>query len=300
MMLPPRPEVPAAQRGTGTYPVRFEDLTQDGRLRFDPIVTSIGAAIWVPILARHPLSATLQASGVRAVFTRLAIEGTDARIDLGTPLTADGTYELAHERAADGGVARLYLNMWTDVWAPRRGTKERALVGRLFAEHVLTRPLAPPGERRVTTVPGLDVPTAHYAQPRLDDLLTLPSDAGGQGEDFAEAALSLDATPCSFGLVHTDMNQHVNSLVYPRLFEDAALRRFAALGKSTTVLSRTLEIAFRKPFFAGQTARVALRTAVGGAGASAVGVFVDASDVTSDAPLGSAKPHTYVRVGFQR
>src|SRR5205823_12900006 len=38
-------------------------------------------------------------------------------------------------------------------------------------------------------------------------------------DDFAE----------TFGLVHTDSNHHVNSLVYIRLFEEAALRRFGKL-----------------------------------------------------------------------
>jgi acyl-CoA thioesterase FadM len=65
-----------------------------------------------------------------------------------------------------------------------------------------------------------------------------------------------DATETCFGLEHTDSNQHVNSLVYPRLFAEAALRRLAAMGESRAVLVRELDIAYRKPSFAGDRVRV--------------------------------------------
>jgi hypothetical protein len=70
------------------------------------------------------------------------------------------------------------------------------------------------------------------------------------------------------------------------------LRRFASLGKSTRVLSRTLEVAFRKPFFAGDTVRVSLRAfAAPNDRLGSAGVFVPPNDA-------SAKPHTYVRMTF--
>ena len=62
----------------------------------------------------------------------------------------------------------------------------------------------------------------------------------------------MDPTPLPLGLAHTDANQHVNSLVYPRLFEEAVLRRLATLGKPTALLTRRAEVAFRKPAFAGE------------------------------------------------
>ena len=53
------------------------------------------------------------------------------------------------------------------------------------------------------------------------------------------------------GLDHTDSNRHVNSLVYPDLFRDAALRRLSELGRDTSVTARAAEVAFRRPSFAG-------------------------------------------------
>ena len=306
-MLPPLPEVPDDQRATGAYPVRFEDITQDGRLMFAPLVASVDAAVWAPLLMRHPLSAKFESSGIRAIFTRIVLEATPARIRLGMKLEANGTYQLAHDRADDGTVSRLYLNMWTEIWAAHPKRDEKQLMGRLFAEHVLTRPLGPPEQRRVTEVPGLELPPARYRQPQLDALLEPPS----HDDEWLEPAPREDATSTVFGITHTDSNGHVNSLVYPRLFEEAALRRLAALGKPTKVLARRLEIAFRKPFFAGQSAGVALRAFArrgvsGAAGASstheadalgATGVFLSASDLAAPA---QAKPHAYVRMGFER
>jgi hypothetical protein len=47
--------------------------------------------------------------------------------------------------------------------------------------------------------------------------------------------------------------------VYPRVIEEAALRAIAAAGKDTRLLARTVTLAYRKPCFAGDSVRVALR-----------------------------------------
>jgi hypothetical protein len=63
-----------------------------------------------------------------------------------------------------------------------------------------------------------------------------------------------------FTLDQTDSNQHVNSLVYIRLFHDAINRRLAAAGQPLLqVRSRAVDIAYRKPCFAGDKVRAQLR-----------------------------------------
>ena len=104
----------------------------------------------------------------------------------------------------------------------------------------------------------------------------------------------LDPTPIAFGLDHTDPNQHVNSLVYPRLFIEAALRRLAAHRKSTRLLTRAAEIAFRKPSFAGDRARIAIRAFERGDQLGAVGLLI--SDDEAAAPLAAARPRCFVRL----
>jgi acyl-CoA thioesterase FadM len=74
--------------------------------------------------------------------------------------------------------------------------------------------------------------------------------------------------------MHTDSNQHVNSLVYPRLFEEAVMRRLFALGRSRAVLARSLVIGWRRPSFAGDVLKVDLRLfETSATGLVAVGMF---------------------------
>jgi hypothetical protein len=150
------------------------------------------------------------------------------------------------------------------------------VAGRVFAEHTFTRPFAPPSERKVTRLDleGLpSVPDAVYDFPAATTAMELPVDADALDDDFvADDAVTV------FGLDHTDSNQHVNSLVYPRLFAEAALRRFAARGRARRALVRGLDIAYRKPSFAGDRVRIHLRTFALGDRVGAAGYLVDADD----------------------
>jgi hypothetical protein len=111
--------------------------------------------------------------------------------------------------------------------------------------------------------------------------------------------LRVDPTPIAFGLAHTDSNQHVNSLQYPRLFEDAAMRRFAELGRlKPPVLSRWVEAAFRKPCFAGERYAVALRAFTLDGQIGAVGSFIPDADARSPELLAGARPNCFVRMLF--
>ncbi len=306
-MFPPVPKVPDAQRASGSYPIRFEDLSQDGRVHFEPLVASIDAAIWRPMLSKEPLVRSLHAAGVRPIFTRLALEVGPARVSLGATLLAEGVYELAHEPDGRGGAARLFLNMWTTVRAvkPARAkhedaeqaekqkgeAREEPIVGRLFAEHQLTRLLAPPAERRVVSLPdGAPLPQARYEVLRHEALLEPPA-----GATWLESEPRPDPAGVQFGLSHTDINQHVNSLVYPRLFGEAALRRLADLGASTRALSSRLDISFRKPFFAGEAAAIHLRAYRDGDAIGAAGTFVPKA---APAPGAAPRPHVFVRLGL--
>jgi hypothetical protein len=140
------------------------------------------------------------------------------------------------------------------------------LVGRIFAEHVITKPFAPPAERKVTR---LDAP----------GLPAIPEDEHPwePAEALVEGAPLEPAGDIAFGMMHTDSNQHVNSLVYPRVFEEALLRRTG----SQALLARAVEMRWRKPFFAGERAALSMRVD----GKSAVGAFGD-----------PGKPHSTIRV----
>jgi acyl-CoA thioesterase FadM len=300
-MLPPLPNVPDTQRATGSFPPRYEDVSQDGRLLLEATSVALGASVWAPLIAKHPLSPWMRASGVVPILSRIVIEGTPGPFSVAR-FTANGAFHLSHAKSANGDVDRIFLDMWADVTAPiarmygpppeRAG--EVATAGRIFAEHVFTRLFAPPNERKVTRldVPGIDAVPGNARETRaVASIIDLPPGAEPLDE------LRVDPTPIVFGLTHTDSNQHVNSLVYPRLFEDAALRRFSTLGKDTSVLARAIEIGFRKPCFAGQSMRIAVRAYALGGKLGAAGIFVTESDAAN---LATARPHAYVHTVFER
>ena len=150
---------------------------------------------------------------------------------------------------------RFLMNMRVDLYGPRASTNgpppENAgaidRVGGVYAEHVYTRLFAPKDERRVERLPegiavGPDRPWIELA---------------GLLHTGAEA---VDARPVArgevlFGLTHTDSNQHVNLLVYPRLFEAHAL---AAWGDGR-LLMRAIDVMWHKPSFAGERTTVSVQ-----------------------------------------
>jgi hypothetical protein len=291
------PEVDPAQRGTGSVLLRYEDIAEDGRLLVHAMSPALGECVWKNLLLDAPSSKALRDQGILPILSRLVLEGGDGPHGLDKPLAVDGRYHLAHAVAPDGSVDRLFVNMWAEARAPigrthgpppdGAGTIVRA--GRAFGEHVITRPFAAPEERKVRRLEaaGLPkVPSARYDWHIPQSTMELPAGA------VALDALS-DAGAIAFGLMHTDSNQHVNSLVYPRLFEEAALRRLATLGRGTRLLARYAESAYRKPSFAGERVRIVLSAFTLGERVGAVGAFVDDSDTVD-----TKRARAYVRMLF--
>jgi hypothetical protein len=298
--FPAPPDVEHAHRAVGTSLLRYEDVSQDGRLVLLAIPYAIGGVFWMRLASTSDV-ARLTHAGVVPILTRLVIEGGSGPISIRKPLDGEGRYQLAHGVDAGGAVERLYLNVWVSLSAPRGrthgpppdGAGETLAVGRVFAEHVFTRPFAPAGERKVLRL-DLDgtppVPPARWPPRPPEAVLALPD-----GAEPLDEALAVDAAPIAFGLDHTDSNQHVNSLVYPRLFLEAALRRFAAHGRHGPLLARRLEVAYRKPCFAGDRARMLVRAYMHEGLPGAVGALVaDGAD-----PLAAAaRPHCTLQARF--
>lgn len=296
--FPELPEVPASQRAEGPVSLRYEDIAQDGRLLLAAIPHGLGEVMFARALSHGPVRAVFEAEGIVPILTRLVIEGFGGPIAVRRGLEGAGRYELAHVPDAQGGVARIVLNIWLDVFGPKGVTYgpqpddagTRLHLGRVFAEHAFTRPFGPPERRKVRDLPldgGRVVPETVRTTTLGPELLSLPP-----GATWLDDEARADDAEVVFGLGHTDSNQHVNSLVYPYLFEQAALRRLAALGKSAMVLARNVELSYRKPCFAGDRAQIRLRAFALGDAVGAVGVFAPAGDPT-------AKPHAWARIGFR-
>jgi hypothetical protein len=245
------------------------------------------------LLSKLPALDSFRAKGILPILSRLVIMGDERSVSVVSPIRYRGSFRFARE----AGGERLFVNMWVEASAPIGSTlgpdppedAPHVRIGRLFAEHVITRPFAPPGERKVTRLDAPGVP------PVPEDEHTFES-----AEDLLEGLELTDGGDAAFGMMHTDSNQHVNSLVYPQLFEEAASRRLMEdprVAGGQQLLARAIELRFRRPFFAGDRARLALRLMAPAEGeerwkVGAVGAF------TSEAG-GAAKPSTTVKAWFR-
>lgn len=279
--VPVRPELPPERVASAQFALRYEDIAQDGRMMTTALPPAMGWTVWDKLLGGHPAERALAAQGIVPILSRLTITGSDAAVRVDRPATATGCYQLARSEK-DGAVEKLFLNMWVEVAAgggrmvPPQDTGTMEVAGAVFAEHTFTRLFAPPDQRKITRfdVDGIPpVPAALYPQPAPMSAMALPDGAIAIDDDFVT-----DPVVTAFGLDHTDSNQHVNSLVYPRLFAEAALRRLAALDRPRKLLVRALDIAYRKPSFAGDRVRIHTRLFSIGDRVGAAGFVADDAD----------------------
>ena len=257
---PAVPEFPPGQSTTTSGHFRYEDVTQDGRLMPIGIPHAL-SGLWREVLVHHAGARNALAQGVIPILTRLTLTSFDQPIRVDRPFESRAGFQLAHDRQGDE-VSRLFMLVWADL----RGAAGKlsrhvnpgdlATAGTIFAEHTFTRLMAPPDQRRVTklSVEGYpEVPETHYAAPAPTTAQEPPPGAEWMTE------LLPDTADYVFTLDQTDSNQHVNSLVYIRLFLEAVNRRLAAEGKPMRVRSREVDIAYRKPCFAGDRVRAHVR-----------------------------------------
>jgi hypothetical protein len=286
------PELPAIaedQRADATLTPRYEDVVQDGRFALAALPVAMAEAVWRGPLSRIGAQRALLQKGIVPILARMYLEGTDEHVPATKPIEVSGAYALAHDREGEQ-VERILLNTWADVFGrrgrlymPAEGDGERVKVGRIFCEHVFTKPWGAKEERKVVRFEAEgfpEVPPDRHSFRPLASSMALPD-----GAKLVDGSPVIDA-PFKFGLSHTDSNQHVNSLVYLRLFEEALTRR-----APRPVLARWAEIAYRKPCFAGESVRVRLSYFEHGDEVGAVGAIVPADDPETDRPI------AYVRMG---
>jgi hypothetical protein len=240
--------------GIARYETRYEDLTQAGHVKLTALPPAIGRACFNQLWPKHPLS-VITRDGVMPILSRLVLECEPIAAKILGAFEGRGYLSFAHERDDQDRVSAILLNAHADIYAHarRRSSDEpdrQIRIGRAFGEHVFTRPFAPRDQRKVL---ALDVPNypalppTRYTRQKLGQTLQVHARARA-----IEPAFQMDEVPWVFGLTHTDGNQHVNSLVYVRLFEDAALRRLASVGRDPSVLAHRVEVSYRKPCFAGE------------------------------------------------
>jgi hypothetical protein len=291
------PPLPDEQKAQSEFGLRYDDLDMHGRLQCLSAAHSLGPAVWRTLLAKHPVAPWCQANVVLPILSRLSVLRGDGPLSVRNALTCHGALDLAHVPDAAGAVDRIMLLMWVELGGIVASTnppqppnhRQPIFAARVFAEHVLTAALAPAGQRKVRQLGGVGVPPVPprvYSAPPISAIAEPPADAHLLGDLVEEP-------PFLFGLMHTDANLHVNSLVYPRLFEQSALRLLAGQGDKDLRLARSLELGYRKPFFAGERTVLRLRAFRCGDQLGACGAFF---------PVGSGgvgdKASAYARLLF--
>ena len=284
---PAKPTFPPGYSTTNTAYLRYEDVTQDGRLI--PVAAPAAlAGLWRDLLVDNPGQRAAIKAGIIPILTRLTINSLEQTIRVDRPIESRNGFALAHD-VQDNEPSRIFMLVWCEVLGiagklGRNATAgDLALAGTVFAEHTFTRPLAPPDQRKVTRlgVEGYpDVPDMHYPAPAATTAQDAPPGATWLDE------LAPDPAEYAFTLDQTDSNQHVNSLVYIRIFHDALNRRLAATGRPMRMRSRAVDIAYRKPCFAGDKVRASLRLYEHADGLGAAGMIAGVD----------GKPRCYVRV----
>lgn len=251
-LIPPIPD--DATRCAGSVALRYADLTQDGRLVLSTLPEALGQVVW-PAVRDQVRAEDFVAQGAVPILTRMVLEGGGGPLAVYAPLRAPGAFALAHV-PGPRGPERILLNMWGELhgdagWTWGQPVQPHGVhAGRIFAEHVFTRLFAPPGQRRVRSleIAGWPAMPPRPWPSRPVEALGVPAGA---------RVLTQIEERFVFGLTHTDPNMHVNSLVYPRLFEELALRAGAAFG-ANELFARGAEILWQKPFFAGEECAIRL------------------------------------------
>jgi len=287
------PEVGETFRGFGKTRPRYEDICQDGRLRIQGAWAPLGPILWggrIPGLL--PFMLASRDDGVRSVLTRVFLDGGIGPMSAMSPVETEVRTELARNLDDDGNLKQLMLNTWLVSKAPlgKRGdpsvpgSGEPQQIARAYGQHVMTRPSAPRGQRRVE---ALKMNGEAYVPETIGEFhapeaaVEVPP-----GAELIDAEPRHDVVPVVFGLTHTDPNQHVNFLAYANIVETVALRRLHELGFDGLFLGKKMELGYRKPCFAGQTCSVVMQTF---RYQGDIGVSVAITDAASGTGFGTAR-----------
>lgn len=243
-LIPPLPSPLDGEPVQGPVSLRYEDVQQEGRLTLVGVPHALGELVWPAVMA-HPFTAQNTGTGVIPILSRMVIQVGGGPISALQPLWGQAAWHRDAVRGPDGAPSRLQLMMWVDLYGqegwtllPPEPQAPRVLAGRIYAEHTFTRLFAGPGERRVTSLEGWE-PQGSWPERRPEEVAP-PS-----------SSTRRHTRSVRFGLLHTDPNSHVNSLVYPRIFEEAALHL-----RGSEQNARLMEVMWRKPFFAGETTHI--------------------------------------------
>lgn len=257
--------------GSAHVPSHFDQLDMTYRLRMRAFVAICAPAVFASLEARLRMMA-LRKRGYAAIMYYLDFTSGATPLAFGRGITNEHSAELyrsvtdADGNPADTGTQRVLLDTRNVLKSRARSHGPEALgyddgsgevieAGRAEIVHVITRPLAPPGERQVTAVPEeLRRLQEHRWQrpwPSAERLSVPPAGYARVAVGAAEERLDV------WGMPNTDINQHVNVQEYVMGAENQFTRLLHAAGLPVAQhhIARA-RLVFRKPFFPGEAYRL--------------------------------------------
>ncbi len=254
--------------GSGKDRISFEEIDQRYHLKMRAFVKLCMTPVFADLERRFRISA-MRDRGIVPIMFHLAFENTDI------PIVFLSVARMTHQvrlcrsitpRPEGPPVERLLLDMRIQIHA-RRGSGDPASLGAEEREtpevevaqmrglQVLTRPVAPPGERQVTEVPEELAPLREHP---FEEPFPVPEHLAGIPPGFVAAPPGpFPLYDTVWGLPNTDVNQHVNVHEYIFGMENHFARRLhgAGLPLAKHRIAKA-QLLFRKPFFPGDTVRI--------------------------------------------
>lgn len=254
-----------AIEGSGSVAVSFEELDMRSMLKIRGFIEICMPPIFEDLNRRHNFF-SLRKKGVTPIMFSLDFHAPSIPVAFGRHVTSNhkiSVHRSVSENPKSGKpVERLLLNMESILTGPLGSGDASTLgfepelgktveVGRSQVLQVLTKPLAPPGERQVTEIPEelshINEQPWDAPYPSTESLHHIPegfteTDAGTWGEYQS-----------IWGMPNTDINQHVNVREYIINMENHHTRML--FGAGLPVASHRItrgQFLFRKPFFPGE------------------------------------------------
>ena len=291
---PPAPAFAPAHAATTRDHLRYEDCTQDGRLIPLALPPAMGG-LWQEVIVASPRRA--QRDRVRhhpdpdpadAALARAA--DPDRSPDRGRARAS----QLAHDLDERGEVARLFMNVWCEVRGIAGRIGPRQVEGALSpAGHRVRRAHVHPAVRAARSAPGHPARGRGVSGRARGRATPQPPPTTAQrGCRRARRWLDELAAGSGRGRVHarSDRREPARQLagLHPACSPRPPTAAWPRPGAPLTVRSRAVDIAYRKPCFAGDRVRAHVRLFEHAAGLGAAGLIVGAE----------GKPRCYVRVLF--
>ncbi len=244
--------------GEGESSYSFADLTETCAIKINSLLRICSPVHW-PVFQRAMFDAAYRGrTGLAGIISYTELEVTDIPVAMPREMTCDVKVKLDIGRSA-GDDPRIITRSTTDIFCtPSTGRFDRldkeaqkVRSGTMIVDHILTRPSAPPEQRRVRELP----PDLGFTKTMPGKILPFvqSSDVLRPPEPYSSKAGSYADNRARFWSYNrTDPNDHVHAMEYVRAAEDLATDALGSMGDNpANWYFQRIAILYKRPMFTG-------------------------------------------------